>query len=194
MSLMKWFPNSFDRWWKVIVSILLLGLSSCQQRNFAIPSTQNLKSGLNTQSAEEYSHFSYDGQYLVFASDRRGKRGIWLYDFRGRRLLPLPGLNQPGSRQDQPDISSDGRYIVYVSEQEGKPEIFVYDRQIFKPEKITKNWLREVRNPSISGNGRFISFELNRGGQWDIVIYDWVSNISLSFPNQLFKNNRQTPK
>lgn len=83
------------------------------------------------QSAEEYSHGSYDGQYLISASDRRGKRGIWLYDFRGSRLLPLPGLNRPGSRQDQPDIGSDGQYIMYVSEQEGKPEIFVYDRQTF---------------------------------------------------------------
>ncbi|WP_267383670.1 hypothetical protein [Cyanobacterium sp. uoEpiScrs1] len=31
------------------------------------------------------------------------------------RLLPLPGLNQPGSRLDKTDISLDGQYIVYLS-------------------------------------------------------------------------------
>ncbi len=193
MLLAKWFPNSLGNWLKTLVSCLVLGLSSCQQGNFVNLPTQNLKSGLNTRSAEEYSNFSYDGQYIVLASDRQGKRGIWLYDLRGRRLLPLPGLNQPQSRQDQPDISSDGRYIVYVSEQEGKPEIFVYDRQTFQSEKITKNWLGEVRHPSISGNGRFISFELNRGGQWDIMIYDRGLNTPLSLPNQLLENNPQPP-
>jgi hypothetical protein len=57
-----------------IVSIFILSLSRCQQRNFAILPKQNLKLGLNTRTAEEYSHFCYDGQYLVFASDIRGKR------------------------------------------------------------------------------------------------------------------------
>lgn len=192
---MKRCPKAISWWLKVLVSgcVFILGLSSCQEGNFVTPPTQNLGSSLNTRSAEDSPHFSYDGRYLVFASDRQGKRGIWLYELRGRRLLPLPGLNQPGSRQDQPDISSDGRYIVYVSEQEGKPDIFVYDRQTFQTEKITKNLLGEVRHPAISGNGRFVTFELNRSGQWDIMIYDRGLNTPLSLPNQLPQNNSPQP-
>ena len=186
---MKRFPNELSQFLSLLMSSLAFGLSSCQQGSFITPPTQELGSSLNTRSAEENPRFSYDGRYLVFASDRRGKRGIWLYDRLSRRLLPLPGLNQPGSRQDQPDISSDGRYIVYVSEQEGKPDIFVYDRQTLQREQITKNWLGEVRHPTISGNGRLISFESNRRGQWDLVIYDRGLNTPLSLPNQLPPNN-----
>lgn len=160
----------------------MLGLSSCNDSGFITPPTQNLGSTLNTTSAEQNPHFSYDGRYLVFASDRGGHRGVWLYDLQSRRLLPLPGLNQPGSIQDQPNISADGRYIVYLSEQFGKPDIFVYDRQTLQAEQITKNWLGEVRHPTISGNGRFIAFETNRSGQWNLEIYDRGLGTQLSIP------------
>jgi Tol biopolymer transport system component len=157
---------------RLLLASCLTGLSSCGNAGFVTPPTQDLGATLNTTGAEEYPHFSYDGRYLVFASDRGAQRKIFLYDVQNRRLLPLPGLNQPGSVQDQPAISADGRYLVYVSEQAGKPDIFVYDRQSFQSENLTEDLLGEVRHPSISGNGRFITFESNRSGQWNIEIYD----------------------
>lgn len=167
---------------KIWASILAISSNSCTDAGFITPPTQQLGASLNTLSAEQHPRFSYEGRYLVFASDRQGKRGVWLYDYQERRLLPLPGLNLPGSVQDQPDISADGQYIVYVSEQEGKSDIFVYDRQTLASENITKNWLGEVRHPTISGNGRLIAFEANRSGQWDLMIYDRGGNIPLSLP------------
>ena len=166
----------------VLVAFLLINLSSCSDRGFVTPPAQNLGSSLNSKAAELHPHFSYDGRYLVFASDRRQERGIFFYELVSKRLLELPGINQPGSMQDQPDISADGRYVVYVSEQLGKPDIFVYDRKTGKGEVITKDILGEVRNPSVSGNGRFITFEINRSGQWDLEIYDRGSGIELSIP------------
>ncbi|WP_245927764.1 TolB family protein [Aphanothece hegewaldii] len=165
---------------RVILS--LMGLSSCSEANFITPPVQDLVGGLNTATTEQYANFSYDGHYLVFASDRQSQRTIYLYDFQQRRLLPLPGLNQSGVLQDQPAISADGRYIVYVSELTGKPDIFIYDRQTFQTENITKNILGEKRHPTISGNGRFVAFESNRFGQWNIEVYDRGANIPLSLP------------
>ncbi|HAC64148.1 MAG TPA: biopolymer transporter [Cyanothece sp. UBA12306] len=182
---MSQYLKRFSRYLVLLTNALTVGLSGCQEGVFITPPTGQLRSGLNTRSAEENPRFSYDGRYLVFASDRQGKRGIWLYDRHNNGLVALPGLNYQGTRQDQPDISSDGRYIVYVSEQEGKPDIFVYDRLTLVKEQITKNWLGEVRNPTISGNGRLISFESNREGQWDLVIYDRGLNTPLSLPNEL---------
>jgi len=98
------------------------------------------------------------------------------------RLVPLPGLNQAKTYQDQPDISADGRYIVYVSEQSGKPDIYIYDRQTLQAKNITDNILGEVRRPTISGNGRFIAFESNRFGQWNLEIFDRGGEISPSLP------------
>ncbi|MDJ0597986.1 MAG: biopolymer transporter [Crocosphaera sp.] len=169
---------------KLFTTSILISLVSCANSGFITPPIQPLGNSLNTRSSEQHPRFSYEGRYLVFASDRQGKRSVWLYDQFNGRLLPLPGLNQPGSRQDQPDISADGRYIVYVSEQEGKQDIFVYDRQTSRADNITKNILGELRHPTISGNGRLVAFESNRSGQWDIIIYDRGLNAPLSLPSQ----------
>ena len=166
---------------------LAMSLGSCQETGFIAPLPQDLGSSLNTTRNEQNSRLSYDGRYLVFASDRGRQRGIWLYDLVARRLVPLPGVNQPNNFQDQPDISADGRYLVYVSEQSGKSDIWFYDRQTFEAKNITQNLLGEVRRPSISGNGRFISFETNRSGQWDLVIYDRGINIDVSLPKNEIK-------
>lgn len=169
----------------ILVLLSSIGLSSCSEAGFITPPTQELIGSINTTTTEQYPNFSYDGRYLVFASDRQSQRTIYLYDLQKRRLVPIPGLNQLGILQDQPAISADGRYIVYVSELAGKPDIFVYDRQTLKTENITKNILGEVRHPTISGNGRLIAFESNRFGQWNIEVYDRGTNIPLSLPQGL---------
>nr|WP_227873436.1 biopolymer transporter [Aphanothece sacrum] len=169
----------------MLTASFALGLTACGDGAFITPPTQRLGATLNSIAAEQNPQFSYEGRYVVFASDRQGKRGIWLYDFQTNGLISLPGINQPGTVQDQPDISADGKYIVYVSEQEGKSDIFVYDRQTFESKNLTKNLLGEVRHPTISGNGRLIAFESNRSGQWDIVIYDRGLNTPLSLPGKV---------
>jgi Tol biopolymer transport system component len=175
----------------LLAGSILTGVSGCQDAGYVTPPTQIIGSTLNTSAGEGYPHFSYDGRYLVFHSDRP-KRQVFLYDLPSRRLLNLPGLNIGQSMQYQPDISADGRYIVYVSEQLGKTDIFVYDRLTLQAKNITNNLIGEVRNPSISGNGRMITFESNRSGQWDIEIFDRGLGIDLSLPNpgQQGKSNK----
>lgn len=162
--------------------LLFVGLTACRDRGFVTPPPQILGSSLNSMVNDSEPQFSYDGRYLVFASDRRARQSIFLYDVQRRRLVNLPGLNKPNAMQYQPDISADGRYIVYISEERGRPEVFVYDRQTFQAEAIDDSPLGQVRQPSISGNGRFISFEANRSGHWDVQIYDRGSNVDLSLP------------
>lgn len=158
-------------------------MSGCENSSYITPPTQFVNATLNSSAGEGDAHFSHDGRYLIYASDRNAQRSIFLYDLQRRRLIGLPGLNQIGSMQSQPDISADGRYIVYMSEQLGKTDIFLYDRSTSKSQNLTKNFLGEVRNPSISGNGRFVSFEGNRFGQWDIEIYDRGVGIDFSLPS-----------
>ena len=181
---MKWFRNYVCALSSLVflVFCILAGLSGCRDPGFLTPPPQSLGASLNSLLADEEPRFSYDGRYLVFTSDRQAQRGVFLYDVQQRRLIDLPGLNQPTAIQDQPDISADGRYIVYISEERGKPNVFIYDRQNFQSEVITENILGEVRHPTISGNGRFVAFESNRSGQWDIEIYDRGSNVELSLP------------
>ncbi|VEP17615.1 Periplasmic component of the Tol biopolymer transport system [Hyella patelloides LEGE 07179] len=166
----------------LILWLIAIALTGCREPGYVTPPVVSLGSSLNTKAAEIQPHFSHDGHYLVFSSDRQKSRNVFLYDVRNRRLLPLPGLNQLQSMQSQPDISADGRYIVYVSEQLGKPDIFLYDRVARETKNITRNFLGQVRNPTISGNGRFIAFESDRSGQWNIEIYDRGLGTQLSLP------------
>jgi Tol biopolymer transport system component len=148
-----------------------LDLFACTNSSLILAPTSFLDSALNTISNQDSPRFNLDGHYLVLASDRQGKRGIWLYNLIEHKMVPLPGLNQPNTRQDQPDISGNGRYIVYLSEQFGKSDILLYDRQSQKIKNLTSNFAFPVRHPTISGNGRFIAYEVNRSGRWDIAIY-----------------------
>ena len=176
---MKWCPKPLS--FKIVLAVATL-CSSCQNSRYITPATQSINAQLNSFAAEGDANFSYNGRYLVYASDRGAKRSVYLYDLQRRRLIPLPGLNQPGTMQSQPDISADGRYIVYYSEQLGKSDIFLYDRSSNSSQNITRNYLGEVRFPSISGDGRLVAFEGNRSGQWDIEIYDRGTGIGLSTP------------
>jgi Tol biopolymer transport system component len=147
-------------------------LAGCTNAGFLVLPTQNFGNSLNSVNLEQEPNFSYDGRYMVFASDRLGYRAVFLFDVQQRRLINLPGLNTPGVMQDQPDINADGRYIVYVSETRGKPDVYVYDRISRQNQLITGNILGNIRHPTISGDGRFIGFQLDRNGQWDIEIFD----------------------
>lgn len=198
---MKWIPktqwwlrfNRFTSPWKnpwiylpvglVLAFFLLFGLLPNADRGFISPPPQNNPMALNSGSADEHPQFSYNGRYLIFASDRQTTRNLFLYDWQQRRFLNLPGVNSPNSRQDEPDISGDGRYLVYISEENGKVDVYLYDRQTNRKENLTKNLLGAMRHPTISGNGRLVAFENNRRGQWHLEIYDRGGNTPLSLPD-----------
>jgi Tol biopolymer transport system component len=155
-----------------LIGVLVLGLWGCQGEIGIAPPPQPTGGGLNSFVRDGEPRYSFDGKYLVFSSDRANQRHVYLYDVPQRQLINLPGLNQPNSIQDQPDISANARYIVYISEQFGRPEVMVYDRATFKVDRLSAELLAPVRHPTISGNGRFVAFEANRRGQWDIEIID----------------------
>ncbi|NJK99742.1 MAG: TolB family protein [Spirulinaceae cyanobacterium RM2_2_10] len=130
---------------------------------------QELTGGLNTGAPELDPAYSSDGRYLAFASDREGRRDIYLFDLQARRLIPLPNLNRRNSAQEQPALSADGRYIAYVSSERGKPDVLVYDRQTQRSELLTANIRGAARQPTISGDGRRIAFQTSQSGQWNIA-------------------------
>lgn len=178
--------------WSVmgLTGAIALGVVSCGDRAAVLtPPPQALGGTLNSLAVDAQPQLSYDGRYLVFSSDRRDQRQVYLYDVRRRRLVPLPGLNTPGHFVEQPAISADGRYIVYVSQQFGKPDVFIYDRQRLSAEALTRDFKGEVRHPTISGNGRIVAFESNRTGQWNIEIIDRGAQIVPSLPPNAAEGN-----
>lgn len=51
--------------------------------------------GANTNMSEIQPAISPDGRYIAYATETSADRDIRLYDVRDRRLIPLPGLNDP---------------------------------------------------------------------------------------------------
>ncbi len=145
---------------------LLMLLASCRGL-WVTP--QELTGGLNTNRPDLDPAYSSNGRYLAFASDRDGRRDIYLFDLQARQLVPLPNLNRRDSAQEQPALSADGRYIAYVSSERGKPDVLVYDRETQRSELLTANVRGAARQPTISGDGRLVAFQTAQSGQWNIA-------------------------
>lgn len=153
---------------KLLQLIIFTLIGGCSQ-TLSIDA-QIIPGGINSNFADEHPAYSSDGRYLAFASDRRDRRDIFLYDLQQRNLVPLPNLNRRNSSQDQPSLSADGRYIVYVSNERGKTDIFIYDRNRQKTELLSANIKGSVSNPTISGDGSKVAFQASQLGQWKIVV------------------------
>lgn len=152
----------------IVLILALVVISGCSNNLLTQP--EIIPGGINSNSTEEYPAYSSDGNYLAFASDRRGQRDILLYDLQAKRLVSLPNLNRRDSTQDQPALSANGRYIAYVSAERGKTDIFVYDRQRQRSELLTVNVRGSVKEPTINGDGSQVAFQASQLGKWKIVI------------------------
>ncbi|NES84093.1 MAG: hypothetical protein F6K10_23275, partial [Moorea sp. SIO2B7] len=86
----------------LLITIFSLPISGCSRAIFYSP--QIPSGGVNSKSPDQYPAYSSDGRYLAFASDRNGRRDIYLYDLQKRTLVPLPNLNRRDSSQDQPAV------------------------------------------------------------------------------------------
>ena len=61
--------------------------------------------GANTAFAEYSTVISPDGRYLAYVTDATGGGDLRLYDIRERRLVPIPGCNDPYFAELYPAIS-----------------------------------------------------------------------------------------
>ncbi len=112
------------------------------------------------------------GRYIVFASSRRNRQDIYLFDGVEQRLIELPGLNALDAIASDPSVSEDGNTLVFLANRQGKSDIYLYNRQTRQLRNLTQNLAAEVRNPTLSANGQRIAFESAQKGQWDLKVLD----------------------
>ncbi len=153
---------------------LTLFLGGCGYPRYLNLSFDRTGRGVNSASEEISPQVTYP--FLVFASDRNGSQGIYLYDLQRNRLEDLPRLNTLDQVASHPSISEDGRYIVFALSRQGKTDIVLSDRQTEQKRNLTESLAADTRNPVINANGDRIAFEVARDGQWDIMVMDAQGN------------------
>jgi Tol biopolymer transport system component len=147
-----------------------------------------------TPNAQMGPAFSGDGNLIAFAAWKRpGGAGqgwhVYLFDRAAKKLLDLPGLNNPAFEDRMPALSGDGRYLAFASNRKGGAgltDLYVYDRKESKlltlPDLNSKNMDVE---PSLNADGSLIAFSSDRpGGQGgrDIYLYDRVAGKYVPLP------------
>lgn len=156
-----------------VLALLLLGLNTACSRAIAVqPERSGPPVPLNSRYTDEQPALSGNGQYVAFVSNRKGDRGILLYDLKRQQFVDLPRLNRWDAVAEHPSLSNTARYIVYVASGSGRPEVELYDRVTKQAQVLTSGYRGWVRNPSISPDGRYVAFELGRDGKWTIQVLD----------------------
>ena len=131
--------------------------------------------------SDYHPSLSADGRYCAFASELENQTGrIFLWDFREKKLVNLPGLNDSPNGQVHASLSGDGRLLAFAAWNRpgASPrwDVLVYD----VPGRKVLNWpdLSTTRYdehmPCLSGDGKYLAFVSRRqggAGQSDIYLY-----------------------
>ncbi len=142
-------------------------------------------SGGEGNAASEHPSISYDGRYVVFASNASnlvpgitdGRKHIYLYD-RTTMTMTVESVDKDGvpgdGDSDNPSISADGRYIAFESDAtnllgagadtNNSSDIFLRDRQTGTTSRISTTYASGDQPngasilPSISNDGKRVAF------------------------------------
>ena len=117
--------------------------------------------------------FSFDGQWVVFTSERQGSADIFRVRTNG---LAVERLTDDAAYDDQAALSPDGQSLAFVSTRDaGTTDIYVLDMETRKVRNLTHSPGGDFR-PSWSPDGRTIAFSSDRGttfqpakGRWEHV-------------------------
>ena len=117
--------------------------------------------------------FSFDGEWVVFTSERHGSADIFRVRTNG---LDLERLTDSTAFDDQAALSPDGNSVAFVSTRDtGSTDIYVLDLKTRQTRNLTNSPGGDYR-PSWSPDGRRLAFSSDRGtklqrskGNWEQV-------------------------
>ena len=117
--------------------------------------------------------FSFDGQWIVFTSERHGSADIFRVRTSG---MDLERLTDAPAFDDQAVLSPDGRSVAFVSTRDtGSTDVYILDLATRKTRNLTQSPGGDFR-PSWSPDGQLIAFSSDRGtkplpakGHWEQI-------------------------
>src|ERR1700681_87198 len=117
--------------------------------------------------------FSFDGEWVVFTSERYGSADIFRVRTNG---LALERLTDDPAFDDQAALSPDGNSLAFVSTRDtGSTDIYILDMKTRQTRNLTHSPGGDYR-PSWSPDGRTIAFSSDRGtklerskGNWEQI-------------------------
>lgn len=147
--------------------------------------------------------WSSDGQYIYFASDRKGPAGLWRIrvDERSGEVLGEPqSVSGPAVESLQMDLSHDGQRIVYYNRvQHANIQVIGFDpikkTTVGQPAWVTQG-SRPSGSPIVSPDGQFVAIHALGAAPEDIFIVNSdFSDVQTNLTNDaaLDRNPRWSP-
>src|SRR5215471_9881941 len=124
----------------------------------ATPAKSTLQRLTNNNAHDAAPSWSRDGSKIAFASNRDGKRDIYVMDADGSNVKRLTNNL---SEDDFPRWSPDGRKILFNSDRDGNWEMYVMDADGSNQTRLTRN-TADDRGGAWSPDGSLIAFASNR--------------------------------
>ena len=120
----------------------------------------------NETQVIETAHYSADGQWIVFDSNREGNQDVY--------RIPVAGGDPQRLTTDlnddyAPKFSPDGSEIVFYSLRHGSRDIFVMREEGEAPQRLTTDPAQD-RNPTWAPDGNTLVFSSDRTGRAELFI------------------------
>jgi hypothetical protein len=110
---------------------------------------------------------SFDGRWLAFLRENRGRARIWVHDLeqpsRADRPLTPPALNVL-----EMSFLPKGE-LVFSAESGGRPSLFTTDQE----GSVRSLGMDDARYPSVSPDGHWLAYSELQGGNWNL----WLRNL-----------------
>ena len=114
--------------------------------------------------------FSFDGEWVVFTSERHGSADIFRVRTDGRGL---ERLTENAAYDDQAALSPDGSSVAFVSTREaGSTDVYVLELKTREIRNVTKSPGGDFR-PSWSPDGQMLAFSSDRGTRFQMAEGRW---------------------
>src|SRR5262249_27540805 len=142
----------------VVVLIAIAALSrrdDMQRRDVAATAEPGVVNLTRNLAEDVHPTYSPDGTMIAFASNRAGKRDIYVMRV-GSAEAPRRLTLHPGN-DERPVWSPDGARIAFISDRSGQYDIYIINADGTDERRITTAPVDEG-NPAWSPDGRFLAF------------------------------------
>jgi TolB protein len=132
-----------------------------------------------SQSVVYYARPSFDGRYIFYASDIKGKRNIWRMNLDGSNPVQLTD----GYGEDHPCPTPDGKWVIYTQNSADRQTLWRVPVDGGEAVQVTDAFTSFA---DVSPDGKMIACLYSEGADWQIALLPFAGGKPAKvFPNRV---------